>query len=226
MQIFKKIIRYILLGIIGLFIIFIIALNVSAHVFGYHKVDAFFSNVHYPIGYFKKSAFEEITIESLYTNRFNDSIFILKYANSFEIALWVIKQNDDATFTNIIDTNQNRLIADHFFSKVEFSHLTIEVEAFKHDFKDVTVHFYNCRDIEPIINNKTCQFYNLKAGAIYLTTNYNSYYDIYMGLNNSKYSDFMIFTANNRLCLLVLYPINSSYISPDALKEIINPTLI
>jgi hypothetical protein len=224
MKAYKKILRYTILLIIIFFIIFIVTGNILAHIYGYQKEDSFLPKVHYPIRYFKKLALEKITIESLHKNRFNDSLYVLQYADSFKIALWIIKQNKNVFFKTGADTNQERLTAEDYaaYDRLYVSSITLKCKASIHDLENVSIHFYNCKDIHPLIDGKSYQYYYLKAGAIYLTSNGNNYYDTYLGLNNSNYSNFMVFFMNSKLYIVVLFSKNHEDVSSDELKKIIN----
>lgn len=223
MKSIKKIIQYSLLGFVIFIILAIIIGNIFSHIFGLQKVE--FRNEHYPISYFRKSALQEITMEVVYKNRFNDSVYIFKYADSFKIALWAINQNSLVNFTTNIDTNQKRIIPKGWaaYESLSLYLLNINRKTFNHNLRNVSICFNKCSDIQNIINTKNCQYYYLKAWEIYLISNTNSYYDICLGLNNSTHSDFMAYSKNNKLYILLLYaPTKGDNITPDAIQKIIN----
>lgn len=225
MQKTRKIIQYVLLGMAGSFVIFVIVTSIIAHVYGLRKVDAFFPHTHYPIAYLDKNALQKITIESVYKNKFNDSVYILQYADSFKITLWIITEDSNVYFTtNNIDTVQQRTMAEDYVSyeRLFLYALTLKRKAFSHDLKNIVICFDNCKGIQHLINNRNCQYYYLKAGAIYLKSDGNSYYDIYLGLNNSTYSNFMVYTVNNKLYIFTLYTTKNAKIGSDALQRITN----
>lgn len=220
----RKLVWYTLVTIAFTFFGLVIVSNIISHIYGYHKIDAFFPNVHYPIKYFKDSARKKITVESVWKNGFNDSVYTLKYADSFKIALWTINQNVLVDFTTSIDTNQKRIIRKSFaaYESLSLDLLNMNRKAFNHNLKNVSIRFNKCMDIHSIINTKNYQYYYLKAWEIYLISDTNSYYDICLGLSNSAHCDFMAFIMNNKLYILALYSIKGKDISPNTLLDIVN----
>ncbi len=227
MQQLKKIIRNTLLAIISVFALFmvILMLNGKYNFLGYSEVSRF--SVYFPhkAGFFKNSVREEIIIKSLKTNIFNDSMYSINYGDSCNILLWIIRQNQNVSMRTTTDTIQKILKSADFagvFYTYPDSKLTIKSKLFLHDFKDIFVSFDNCKEVQNIVNNSTCQYYYLKPGVIYLTPNGNKNYDIELGLNTHSDANFMVYTMNNKLYIFLLYYPYKIKISPNALLGIIN----
>lgn len=220
----KKPIKYFLLSIIGLFIIFIVIGNIISHFIGYRKVDNIIPPSEYKMCYFKKSAIEKMGIKSLYEDIFRDSLYILHYTDSCKIVVLIIDKNSNACFRNNVDSFQEKINPELlvFYTDIPEVDVQLKLKTFQSDFNNTSIHFSNCKEIKSIINTKDCQYYHLKAGAMYMTSDDHSYYDVYLGLNNSTYSDFMAYSMNNKLYILALYSTKGKDISPDALFNIVN----
>lgn len=224
----KKIIRYSLFGVLSCVIIFIIIVSLIAVFLGYDKVHRFIPDP-YKITCLKHSTIKKINIESLYKDKlFADSIYLLKYGDSCKIAVWIIEQNQNVSLNNSIDTNQKILKPDDLigdFYTYPDSKLTLESKMFLHDFKNIAVYFNDCDNIQNIINNKNCIYYHLKLGEIYLASDGRNYYDIKLDLSNYSDADFMIYVANNKLYIFLLYSPFKIKINPGELLSIINFSL-
>lgn len=223
MQTVKKIIRNILLGVISIIALLILKGMIEVHFIGYRDVDDFIPHTQYQ-DYFKKPAIEKISIKSLYKNIFKDTIYIFNYTDSCKILVWIMKQDNNAYFSNVMDTNQKEFKPEQLVGNIQIQEPSIGLDSkvYPHDFKNTALHFYYCKDIQLLINTKNCQYYHLKAGTIYITSDDHSYYDTYVSLNYSSYSDFMVYITNNKFYIFALYSCYKRDIAPDALKNIIN----
>jgi hypothetical protein len=225
-NVIKKIIRYILLGVFIWFIVFIISSIILARFFVFKKVDAFLPNVHYPIKYLKRDAYSKTRIMQFYTSKFGDSVYIFNYADSFNVAIWIIEQNAQIYLMDKVDTNQIKFDQENFFFPYErlfLPGISIRRRLFKHYLNNISVRFSNCKSIQQINNNIICHSFHLKAGAIYLILGDDNYYDAFIGLNNYRFSDFMISHLKDKLYLVAIYSPNNRYdITPGALNNIVN----
>lgn len=226
MQLLKKIIRNILLGIIAGIVILVITmmLNGKYNFLGYNEARHFTTHFSHNTGYFKDSACEKITIKTLKTNLFNDSMYSLNYGDSCAMLVWIIKQSQDVSFSSSVDIGQEALqpgIQGVFYTYPN-SRVKIGSGLFLHNFKNISVKFGNCTDIRNIIKNDRCQYYYLEAGSIYLTSDGNSNYDISLGLYKYLDVNFMVYTTNNKLYIFLLYSLYKTRIDPDELLRIIN----
>jgi len=220
-----KILKYTLIVAGFAFVILVVIGNIISHYFTYHEVDDLLLRSKYNMYYFKKTAVEKISVKTLYKDVFKDSIYILRYTDSCKIVVLIIGKNNDAYFGKNIDTFQVELKAEQVvgYTAMSLGDIELDLKTFPYEFKSILIHFNTyCKNIQPLITNDYCQYYHLKAGRVYFSSDDHSYYDFYLGLNNSNYSDFMAFTMNHKLYVVALYSTQGKDISPDALLNIMN----
>ena len=227
MQSFKKIVRnglYILLGII---LLFVIISNILTNYYGYDSVGIFPAPNPKTMGFIRDSAIKQLTLESLYKERLNDSIYIARYKDDYGLILWRIDQYKNTSLSTFIDTNQMPIKREQLTYYVDISpkvdtHVEVESKAFLPAEQSLSVHFDNCKNIHFIRKNNNYQYYHLKAGAIFLVSGMNKYYDVSIGLRNYTDIDFMVCRFDNRIYIIALYSIKDTDVNPEELFKMFN----
>ena len=112
MDLIKKVIKYLLLGVLGIIIYIIISLIISDKFIGFKESKEFPKiGLLFP---FKDSVASKLWIESFYKNYFNDSIYVLNYKNNFHIYLLIIESFKNHDMSDFIELNNQKLTRSNF----------------------------------------------------------------------------------------------------------------
>lgn len=218
-----KILTFILAGIVLVYISYIAIFYFTGRSYLLKKIDLQSLPSNYLASYFKENECQKLHIKYIARNKVDDTLIITNYSDSCEVALCIISNCNPNCFNDVFDTTQKKLVEmPHvLYNEGNFKDLYLEFKVSDLNLYNNTIHFFNCSNIDRLVHTKNIQYFHLKAGAIYFTSD-NRTYEIGFGLNKSNYNDFLAISYNGKLLIFILYSqYHNVQIKPDELSNLV-----
>ena len=227
----SKKIRYIIYAVIGVLILTVGICDILTNYYGYDDVGIFPPPNPNKMGFLKDSTVKQITLEALYKKRSGDSIYVAKYKNDNGFILWRIDQYKNTSLSGIVDTTQmpfeieQLTFYENISPKVD-THVAMESNIFLHDGQSVSIHFYNCKEIQCLRRTNNYQYYHLKGGFIFLVSGRNKYCDASIGFVKHTDVDFLVRRLDKAVYVAALYSLKDSTVAPEELFNMFNRSFL
>jgi len=221
---FKKIIRFILLGILLYVIFIIVRLIFNTHYYGYHESKDLFRPKH--LGVFNDTIVGQFRIESLYTNRYNDSIYLIGYKNDYKIILWRIEQYSHISFPGFSENKTDEL-------QIEKNSDYLDINAIDNPLLEIKVKmtlpnegkltlFFNKNSLVKKYEQRTNYlYYYLKCQEIGFTSKQN-YFDLIIDKGSNSDANFMVYSSKGTFYFILIYSLKNRDLEEDILYKMIN----
>ncbi len=224
MERLKKIVRFILFGLLAYLIIFVLGLIIKGNLYGYKKSnDLFYPHKLEPLN---DSIVKQISIESLYIDGRNDSIYLLQFRDEYQIILWNIAQYKNMTITNIGDNKKLQLEQENgeYYSKIivaEQPLIEIKTKMKLPNEQRLSLCFNRNSFVKKNKRTKNYLYYYLKCNQIGFSSKPN-YFDLIINKGSNSDVNFMVYTSKGKFYLVLMYSLRNKNLSSDMLYKIIN----
>lgn len=221
----RRIVKYIILGLVSVFVLHIVFLIIDINLFGYKKSD----NSLYlkTFNLFEDSIATQIRVEQLYTNSQGDSICLAKLSGKYQIVSVHINQFlsskplvvEDKRF---VDLKSPQLTHLETISLLENPLVEINSKVHLPNENQLFLTFGKSHEVLFRKKNKNYCYFDLKTDVIQFSSD-KEYFDFSIYTHHSRNTNLFIHSDENKFYIFILYSLEGIKLESSELLELIRP---